>query len=101
MDINDPDSPAFRALEYLCEVEHGDPFAWFTVASLSSDLGLSEQEGHTIFSFLVGKSLARYMGQRRAQLFLPMLDSYTWGILRSAEERDNPDEGWANELSSR
>jgi hypothetical protein len=63
MNINDPDNPAYRALKYLCEVGHGDPHLWFTVVSLSSDLGLSEVEGRSVFGFLVGKGLARYMAE--------------------------------------
>jgi hypothetical protein len=65
MDIDDPHSSAFRALKYLCELGWGDPHLCFTVVSLSRDLGLSEQEGRSVFGFLVGKGLARYRGSDR------------------------------------
>jgi len=63
MNINDPDSPACRALEYLCLLARGDcPSRTFQVTTLSSDLGLSAQEGRSVFSYLVGKGLARHIG---------------------------------------
>lgn len=65
MDLNDPNSSAATALKYLCQVGNADPRAWFTIVSLSSDLGLSEQEGRSVFSFLVSKRLARYIGLER------------------------------------
>jgi hypothetical protein len=41
MDLNDPDGSAARALKYLCIVGNADRHTWFTIKSLSSDLGLS------------------------------------------------------------
>lgn len=62
MDVNDRDSPASRALEYLCQVGHGDRPAWFVVSSLIADLELPAQDGREIFRYLVGKGVARFMG---------------------------------------
>ncbi len=62
MDINDHESEAFKALEYLCLLGHADPNLWFSLSSLSDDLGLSRQEGRAVFGFLVGKRLVRYIG---------------------------------------
>ena len=62
VDINDPNSDAFRTLKYLCELGRGDPNARFLIRSVCADLEIPERTGQSVFAYLVGKGFARYMG---------------------------------------